>query len=281
MDGDDQADHLEADRDLNYGDTVVSIQGDRLTVSVAMTRLRRPAVAPRGEVGWFSAASRLRLLRITSSLNKVRMGRCSMLTLTWPDWIDDITPERRTLALSDLQRSLERLTKNHRPGIWRNEWTPRQSGDRYGQVWPHLHVLYYSCPWVDKEAVSEAWRRALQSHLTVRTKIEESRKIGQIQMYIAKYLAKSLPACVSLSLSHTSADGELLRPGRPWGIFRRAELPWADETEVVIPAGDARIDALRKEAKAVWDGVSDDRTQGYTVFGQRATLAARKIIGCG
>jgi hypothetical protein len=267
-----------ADGEIRYGDVVVNVRGNCLTVTVANPHLRDVDRSSRGEVGWFSKASRLRLLRLTSSMDRKAMGRCSMLSLTWPDWIPDVSPERRTLALSLMQRHVERLSREQRPGVWRVEWEIRKSGRRRKQLFPHIHVLYYNAPWLDKLGIEAAWQSSLSSDRVVRTRIEEERRHGRIQMYISKYLAKPVGRIVSLSLSHTSADGEVIRPGRTWGCFRRGGLPWAKETEVVLPVGDARIDALRDAARGIWDGVSADPQMGFTLLGPRGPEAAQKIL---
>lgn len=261
------------------GDMIVQVQGSCVVVQVASHRPQRGG-GNRGDVTWFSKASRLRLLRLTNSLDFGRMGRCTFLTLTWPDAVYDRSPRKITLARSLMQRHVERISGGHRPGIWRTEWCVRHSGNRKGHVYPHVHALYYGCPWMDKRQIADAWRSSLSYHKKIRTRIEEVRNVIQCGHYVSKYVAKTTSAMVSLSLAHISATDhqweDVPEPGRQWGLYRRDELPWADRTVKILRSGSRECDDVREAARRAWSGVSEDARVGFTLLGQDAAQEVKK-----
>lgn len=92
----------------------------------------------RGQITEFSAASRLRLLRLMCQL---RPGKQDIyfFTLTYSD---DYTNDGQVWK-RDLDRFLDRLSY-HFPAswcLWRMEFQTRKSGDRLGEIAPHFHIL--------------------------------------------------------------------------------------------------------------------------------------------
>lgn len=260
--------------DPGKANVTITIQGDRLTVKVLQGPARH-APPIRGDVGGFSAASRLRLMTLISSLDYSRQKNCTFLTLTWPDWVPRPDPAALTQARSVMQRAIETLSDSERPGVWRIEWMPRKSGRWIGALFPHVHVVYYHCPFLPLDEVRRHWRQAVGTSRDVRLRLELANDVRNCSYYAAKYLTKrSLP--VSLSMSHNSTNRSFSRKGRHWGAYRKAGLPWATKITMQIHGDDPRYATLRKASGRLWEGIEAAGTNGYTLFGRGGLDAARE-----
>jgi len=223
----------------------------------------------RQEIGGFSAASRLRLFKITNRIDFERAGRVTFMTTTWRDEVGRPSAKEITLARSDWQRSIERLCGGHVSGIWRTEWKKRLSGRYAGQPMPHIHTIYFRMPYLQKEAVTAAWARSIGWEGRVSVRLEEVVNLKACLSYVSKYLAK-VPDLGNLDIESYLSSGTL---GRQWGVYRKNELPLCDKWEFRIAPGPL-LDKIRRLATEHYPKVTQDPGKGFVVFGNIAEKIA-------
>ena len=116
----------------------------------------------RGKCQPFSSSSRLRMFRLINRLDWSAAGRSTFFTATWPDQLGRPMYEQITDARTKFQASWERKAKKACPGLWRVEWKIRQSGRYQGQVMPHVHAIYFGCPFCPWEWWFATWKRGVR-----------------------------------------------------------------------------------------------------------------------
>lgn len=228
--------------------------------------------AQRGNVGGFSLASRLRMIKTVNRLDFSKAGRCTFATATWRDELGCPTPKKITLARSDFQRSVERIAGQKVPGIWRVEWKKRLSGEHKGNYMPHVHSIYFRVPYLNLGDAARSWARAIGYDGRVSFKLEEIKSIRKCLYYVSKYMAKEQHIG---NLDNASYLSDHIG-GRKWGMHRKNLLPMADQVKIRITPGDI-AKRVREVAKKHWQGTPDEEDVGFTVFGEGA-LEIRKIV---
>ena len=110
-------------------------------------------------------------------------------------------------------------------GVWRIELQERGA--------PHFHILFFDLPYIRKEKVQEMWAKIIVTERPF-ARIEAVRNWNGIMNYCSKSLAKEeapIPAgddgFIYLSYLHGM--------GRVWGIFQRANLPFAPLKIIQFP----------------------------------------------
>jgi len=207
------------------GDNVaVEIQGHVVCVAVRNGPLGY--VPPkRQEIGGFSRSSRLRLFKLTNRIDFPSAGRVTFMTQTWRDEVGRPTAKQITNARSAFQKSVERHAGKAMPGIWRVEWKKRLTGRFAGQPMPHVHTLFFRAPYMEKEAITRAWARAINWDGRVSVRLEEVVNLKACLAYVSKYLAK-ISDCSNLDIVSYLAAPSV---GRQWGTYRKNKLPLADK----------------------------------------------------
>jgi hypothetical protein len=232
----------------------------------------------RGEVKGFSAASRLRLFKKINRLDFERVGRCTFCTFTWRDDLDFPLPEVITIARSHCQRSIERMANTKLCGVWRVEWKTRKTGIRTGQAMPHVHVIYFGVPWLDRKKVSQAWGQAIGTTKGVSVKLEEIGNMRKCLYYVSKYIAKLDELDRRDSLGNLDIASYLTSylPGRKWGMYRPELFPAAEKFEMRVEPGPL-ADKLRAIARSAYAKTPECPESGFCIFGPAAQLIQAEI----
>jgi hypothetical protein len=196
--------------------------------------------AKRGRIRGFSAASRLRLLRLICTIRPNENELFHFLTLTY----SDDYAQNFELWKRDLDKFLDRLLYKFPAAwvIWRMEFQTRKSGKRIGELAPHFHILvgginpaeieqlpdfqYTKKDMEKSEDTLKIQRWAKENWFAVNhcedkynlmrgadVELLDSRK--KAFLYVSKYAAKECDA--------VNDDGEILFAGRVWG--KRGNLP--------------------------------------------------------
>lgn len=174
---------------------------------------------PRGKIKAFSRASRLRLLRLTASINWDRFqAKAFSMTLTYPgSWPKDPATWKK-----DLDTFGKRLRRRYPTlsAVWRMEFQERGA--------PHFHlILFLPRPLRTTRSdlrrfVARSWHEACgklcDEHLEAGTEVRSISSPTRLNRY-ARYIAKT---------ERLRAD--VPDPGRMWGVWGRQHLPVDWET---------------------------------------------------
>jgi hypothetical protein len=233
----------------------------------------------RGKVCGFSKASRKRLLeklgRLSMQGQQVKGHRhvATFVTLTYPG--DENTLPSPKRCKEDGRAFLERLRRRFpkASGMWRFEHESEGQRDYH----PHLHLLLFGLPFVDKKVIQEWWSEIIGRPRPF-TRIESVRSQRGVMHYAAKYAAKVGSGLDYLAYPHATLneetgeiEGEDMLPdgrihtGRVWGVFNRDFLPYAELVECCLTLGRWFFDMKRK-GREVWEGVNTFKWAGFTLF---------------
>ena len=212
--------------ELRTATVTVYPQGSLLTVSKKRSNPYKGCKrdATRGEITEFSVKSRRRLMQTMAKVNKGDLPQ--FITLTYPaEYSNDFRDWKDDLRRFD-QRMAYRFPKY--ASFWKLEFQQRGA--------PHFHLLAWGLPRAGmKEFIALQWYKTVGSgdekHLRAGTQIARIKSWRGVMAYAAKYLGKT-QAC------NTNP------PGRFWGIFNRAGIPWSDEVIYWVSQGQA-IMAMR------------------------------------
>jgi hypothetical protein len=267
---------LDTDRPIRWlGDdgrnVFIEIQGQLACVAFRHGPL---SAAPpvRQEIRGFSAASRLRLFKTINRLDFSAAGRCTFMTTTWRDEVGRPDKHELTRVRSAFQKAIERMAGCGLPGIWRVEWKKRKSGRYVGQVMPHVHVIYFKIPYLDKIDITAAWARAIGWKGQVSCKVKGVKNLRMTLSYVSKYIAKID------DLSNLDIVSYLARipAGRAWGIYRKDLMPMADRTLIRVLPGQL-VYRIRQIAIAAYAKTPVDDETGFCVFGPASEEIGRLV----
>lgn len=227
------------------------------------------AGAERGAARLMSASSRRRLMYV---LNRIHFGvhvNRTFITLTFPDSVDCFSYTKRTYYRNRFHVEIERHLKKRVPMVWRQEWKRRKSGERLGETMPHYHLLLLDLPFVHQRWLVSAWRRILGVYegpciVDVRRVYNED---GAIR-YVAKYVSK-LP-----SLDICSYLDKRMQTGRAWGVRRKHLITLRPMQETIVE-NPTTVDSLLAFANANLKRPRESERQGFTLYGDLATMAKR------
>ncbi len=226
---------------------------------------------PRGDIREFSWASRGRLMTLTNTINRGKIGVPYFITLTYPSsW----PPSARTWK-AHLRALRERMIRRYGrfPAIWRLEFQKRGA--------PHFHLLAWAeipASVVDpdiKEAflsgrltkekallrqlqldISTWWYEVVGSgdprHLSAGTRCELPRSWRAVNFYVSKYVAKP-----------EKLQAGVESPGRFWGLWYRDLLP---------------IDPV--ESSLTWEQFFKARRVLHRYSGRRSHRSRIQSVGC-
>lgn len=222
----------------------------------------------RGVISEFSRQSRKRLLDKFARLNPVSVrGSRSVglfLTLTYPGEYPSPIEAKR-----DLDVFLKRVRRRFpgASGVWRLEFQKRGA--------PHFHIILFGCQFWHKSSVQRVWGQVIGYDQPF-TRIERLRSWRGVLSYVAKYVGKdgegeyipfSCPidggsGSMGLTISHNTP----LLPGRFWGLFNVALLPFAEKFTFRADFGSWVYD-LRRLCRRAWSGMGGfARIQGFTRY---------------
>lgn len=174
----------------------------------------------RGEIGGFTAASRLRLFRTLARVDR-SAGLPCFITLTyherWPEDPREWKHQLKDLFLKQLIYELELR------GLWKLEPQKRLA--------PHDHLL----AWGSDEATLQSIVPGLWNEIAGYGSRDHLRwhegKLGNRQCVEA---VKSWEFVTRYASKYFGKEVEWEHVGRFWGVFNRAAMPWAEEITVGV-----------------------------------------------
>lgn len=241
-----------------------------LEITYVAAKPRKRLSKRRGTVGVFSRQSRLRVMRVCSSIAWERGMPGVFVTLTYPDDRVVTSGPVRTAERDSFFAMLERYLRRHVPILWRTEWKARLTGRYTGHAAPHVHLIILSCSFINCSMVNRMWCGVLGADGYVRTDIRKIYTPDHVGRYVAKYTAK-LPD--DLSLVNTS---KISVEGRHWGIHRRPLIPWG-ERNVFVNVPKSLIALAENGACTVFPHFTRGAKQGFSLFGKIAEKIGEEI----
>lgn len=238
----------------------IEAQGRLLTVKAVGLELDMPHGRGRGDVTKFTKQSRLRLLRklarITPPQKDGFRHRCTFLTLTSRAIFHPRQMKEYMRAFfKRLGRRVPRLAV-----VWRLEYQERGA--------PHLHMIIYNCPFIDKFWIQNAWGEIIGQARPF-TRIESIHSYKKLVNYASKYAAK-IESCGFNIVAYQAAEGKNSRyggksAGRVWGVFNEQCLPYAEKESVKVPL-DGSWWMLRRYCLKFYPWIWESGEGGFTVF---------------
>lgn len=249
---------------LQHSPTAVNLhfQGGLVQIKVPSTKVFYRIGAPRGRVNKFSRASRLRLLRLFSTLGVDHAPRAgaSFLTLTYPSEFPS-----PAVAKNHLRAFLERI-RRHFPAasaVWRLEFQRRGA--------PHFHLVVFGLPFIPKRAIQRVWGSII-GYAKVFTRIELIRDRRKLMGYASKYLAKSdggfnIDAYLHGDKFIHPQTGEITGSvGRWWGVHNRPGLPYCPAIVTTFDGSKSILFQFRRGARKRYSKVGGGTLRGFTIF---------------
>lgn len=198
----------------------IEAQGGLVAVRMETGTAAVAADKTRGTIQGFSSASRRRLIRKISRLER---SKAVFLTLTYPADFPDAQA-----AKTHLRTFWKRIYRRHpeASAIWRLEFQKRGA--------PHFHLIVFNLPFIGKEIIRQWWAEII-GHGTdepLFTRIEMIRSWRGVMSYASKYLSK-VDDIADMALSGFNIDA-YLTAGRFWGMFNKEKMPFPGQQYLVI-----------------------------------------------
>lgn len=247
-------------------------QGRLLTVkAVGLDRVLRLG-GRRGDVTVFSSGSRMRLLRKLARISPKAVDgfrhRCTFLTLT-------TRAIHHPRQFKEFMRAMFKRLGRKAPrlaAVWRLEYQERGA--------PHLHIILYNMPFVDKTWIQEAWGEIVGQERPF-TRIESIKSYRRLMSYASKYAAKvddrGFNSVAYLAEGVGNEEYGHLSPGRVWGVYNKSCLPFELKKEAVIPL-DGSWWMLRRYCCKFYPWVWENDEGGFTVFTDDPYQALRHMV---
>lgn len=235
-------------------------QGRLLTVkAVGLDRELRSG-GGRGDVTQFSSGSRMRLLRKLARISPAAVNgfrhRCTFLTLT-------TRAIHHPREFKDFMRAMFKRLGRKAPrlaAVWRLEYQKRGA--------PHLHIILYNMPFVDKTWIQDAWGEIVGQERPF-TRIESIRSYKRLMSYASKYAAKVASNGFNSVTYQADGVGQAeyghMSAGRVWGVFNDSCLPYEQKSEAVVPL-DGSWWMLRRYCCKFYPWIWENDDGGFTVF---------------
>lgn len=247
----------------------ITCQGTLLQVSLSLPHFRKEPPKKRKAVFGFSRPARLRMLKTIATIDWKNVGKSVMITLTYPDARGDRTHAERTRDRNVFLLALEREVGHTFPVLWRTEWKVRQSGERKGEIIPHMHLIALGVPYIDWRNLRKLWARTLEWDGYVATDIFATKNGNHAARYAAKYAAKSE---VLDSLDYASY---LRMDGRHWGLTRKGNVKWAREHHFE----DAKREHVERAMEVASQLLGRHYVGSFFALTALATVFFKKIVG--
>lgn len=238
----------------------VEIQGDLTQVKATGPRLFVNKTKKRKCINAFSAASRLRVLKLIARVDWNQFLPGVFITLTYPDNMVGLTYKERSKHRYLFHRAMERYLGTKVASLWRIEWVPRRSGTWKGFLIPHLHLLVSKVSYIPWRVVREWWRSAIGASGYLHTWIEKIEEAGHAAKYCCKYVAKQ-HSFISAAYHNTRVT-----VGRMWGVLRARQIARCP-VRLYRPLSPSEIDFVKGLRKYVPDVKPFWREVGFTIFG--------------
>lgn len=248
-------------REDNLAERVdLTAQGRLLTVKTYGEMSDRVVSSRRGDVQTFTPQSRFRMLKMLARLECPRSDgyrfKVSFVTLT----TRKIYHPREFKDF--MVRWFKRLGRKHPhvAVVWRLEYQKRGA--------PHVHLILYNAPWIDKDWVQETWAEIVQQEKPF-TRIERIKSYKHLMSYASKYCGKvqegGFNNVTYSTAQHANSELVGVSAGRVWGVYNRAMLPFAEKNKAVIP-NDGAFWLIRRYCQGFYPWLDHDSDCGFTVF---------------
>jgi len=226
----------------------------------------------RGTIGLMSQQSRMRLLRLINRKNLEKFKHNSFITLTYPDTTEFRKYKDRARHRYLFMRAIERDHGRHIATLWRQEFEPRKSGPRQGELMPHYHIMAFDCPFVPAARIRELWAGILDHSGFLATDVKSVRGASSAARYLAKYVSKRC----SLDISTYRNNG--IQFGRHWGITRTSLIPM-HPIRVKAEISTKQAEALKQWQELRLKEGQPPTSGGFTAFGQDVGDIAIALLG--
>lgn len=228
----------------------------------------------RGRISTFTAQSRMRMFKMTATIDWTAARTGVFITLTFPDACLPMLASERMRALWEFFRRLETYLGHQVSALWRVEWLPRESGRFKGQAMPHFHLIVFDVRYFPYNVCNWTWKEVLGRECWEYTRTECERLSNERQhgAYIAKYAAKLPSSLVSVAYSRID--------GKHWGYYRLKNLPRATmEYFTDVPLKTVReLRAMAAEHLRWYDPQTDLGFCILTRFGRRLARRALQLL---
>ena len=266
---------LDAIDELRHKQRVVVVkQGKLLSVGISQNKSSTPHNHGRSIVRGFTPASRLRLLKFVATVNWSAITAGVFVTLTYPDCVSERKSDQRNRDRYLFHRYVEKKEKKQVAGVWRVEFMPRKSGQRKGEVAPHLHLLLFGVRFIAKEQVRAWWRKILGVQGPLATHIDAMNEGSKASLYIAKYMGKQQDINALDNLAYLNIRG------RHYGFIRKGLIPMMPK-ETLINLTDEQIERLWAEGRGRLFSLHHEIKESFALLGDAADVVYERIIGIG
>lgn len=251
-----------------------TLQGTTLKLEFTYHAKVKSVPPIRAGITTFSAKSRRRILEFCNKVDYEKVGRCSLITLTYPDQQISVDYKERTQDRYLFLRRVEAHLGRQVPTLWRCEWKRRRSGRYKGYAVPHVHYLAFGIPWIDWRFIRAAWRGVLHHEGPLSTDVREAKNKRQTLLYVSKYIAK----CSSLDNVPYINNSSLT--GKAWDVTRQALIPMHPPIRYIdLPP--AKVDELRWLVGQAIPKYDQRLGGSVTLFGEKWIEAAAIILSEG
>ncbi len=214
-----------------HGTLHVYEEGTRIDIQCPYTPGRKQIGGGiRSKISSFSRASRLRLIKLLSSLRQESVIKSKLITLTYHEKHEHIKRD-----LKHFKQFLHR-TDPDSSGIWRLEYQERGT--------PHFHLLHFG-RYIPHAVIGATWNRIADPtnvlHRAAGTEIRSCRDANAVGPYLCEYLGK-----VEENRGVRDPTGANDGMGRQWGVYRRSSLPVSNIKVLHVPWTQAS-QAIEKE----------------------------------
>lgn len=226
----------------------------------------------RGVPGMLSQQSRMRLLKLINRIDHDKYFYNLFVTVTYPPNGNYSDHKERSKHRYLFMRSVESHLGRPCPSLWRQEWKVRQSGDDYGCLVPHFHLMIFGVQFIPHRKINQWWKTASGASGYVRTDVRRVQGSESAGRYLAKYVSKPDASLVISAYRNNPSFG------RAWGITRPELIPFhpvlADRQLT-----DAEIDflkSLQSERSLNYDEFDGG---GFTVFSPEFAADVADFLG--
>lgn len=250
----------------------VTYQGSFLHWKVRHTPSEERLPSERGEVTYFSAKSRMRLIEKLARIDWMKAGKTLFVTLTFPPKYVNTPMRKVNQWLHQWRREAEKELGEQKAILWRCEWKEHETGERKNYLFPHFHLMIFNTRWLHRDKTNSMWKKVIGYNDYCRTETKGMKNKQQAMYYVCKYHAKCEGSLVYGPYLNN------IQSGRHWGIFRNELYPYGAEFK-----SDFKDDELLSSAYAyAKDKLPSKRLQAnesFRLFGENAEEIGQILFG--
>jgi hypothetical protein len=99
---------------------------------------------------------------------------------------------------------------------------------------PHFHLMIYGTGYISKDVLKDLWHdttgETSEDHRSLGAWIEACNDEEKVGRYLSKYITKPEGTDTERTEATTGPKAGWEKPGRYWGIWHRAAMPWGEWT---------------------------------------------------